>query len=85
MKTTILLACLFTLSACRSLPPIRSSEIHSNTAVLGVKVKADALGVSITDTYMKAAHAEWDISFPGFSHNTVIKDYQQRLPKEGAK
>ena len=66
----------------RKLPPLRASEIHSNTSYLGVKVKADALGINVTESKLVAEHAEWDISFPGFSHTTIVKGYEQRIPKE---
>jgi hypothetical protein len=53
--------------------------------VLGVHVGADALGVSVTERTMKAADAKWTISFPGFSHVTTVKEYQQSLPKDDQK
>lgn len=69
-------------SGCRSLPPLKASEIHSTTSTLGVHVAADAIGVSVTERTIKAADVKWTVSFPGFSHVTTAKDYQQSLPKE---
>lgn len=66
-------------------PPLKATEIHSTTAVLGVSVAADAMGVSVTERTIKAADVKWSISFPGFSHVTTAKDYQQTLPKEDTK
>jgi hypothetical protein len=72
-------------SACRSLPPLKASEIRSSTSVLGVHVAADAVGVSVTERTIKATDVKWTVAFPGFSHVTTAKDYQQSLPKEDAK
>lgn len=72
------------LGGCRSLPNVKGSEIHSRTSTLGVVVEANATGVNVTDATMKAESAEWKISFPGFDHQTRVKDYQQKRPKEDA-
>lgn len=66
----------------RSLPPVKASEITSTTAFLGVSIAADATGVSHTPTTMKATTATFKLSFPGFSHVTTVKDYEQKAPKE---
>jgi hypothetical protein len=73
--------CLSTLG-CRSLPPLRASEIHSTTSALGIHVSADATGVSVTDRTLRATNVKWSVTFPGFSHVTTAKDYSQALPNE---
>lgn len=72
-------------SACRTLPPLKAAEIHSTTTTLGVHVSADAMGISITERTLRAADVKWTVSFPGFSHITTAKDYQQSLPKDNDK
>lgn len=81
----LLVALVVTSSGCslvRSLPNVKATEIHSHTSTMGVTVTANATGVTSTETSLKAANAEFSLSFPGFSHVTTVKDYQQRLPKE---
>lgn len=85
MKPLLLLALLILsslLTSCRTLPPLKATEIHSTTSTLGVHVSADALGVSVTERTIRATDVKWTISFPGFSHITTAKEYQQTLPKD---
>ena len=85
MKNTILfLAFAFVGSSCRTLPNLSADEIHSRTAVLGVAITADALGIKATDAYLTAESAQWGVSFPGFDHVTNTKNYKQRRKPEVA-
>jgi hypothetical protein len=43
------------------------------------------MGVSVTERTLKAADVKWTITFPGFSHITTAKEYQQTIPKESEK
>lgn len=40
------------------------------------------MGVHTTPLTMKADDVQWKVSFPGFSHVTSAKGYEQRLPRE---
>lgn len=83
MKLPILAILTALLSGCaHRLPNVKASEIHTRTNTLGVTATADATGISITDTTIKAADAKWTFSFPGFDHTTTAKDYQQKRDKE---
>lgn len=68
-------------TGCRSLPRLKAEEIHTNTTFMGVAITADALGVSHTPATMKATFVEWRFSFPGFSHTTSTKNYEQKVSK----
>lgn len=76
------ISALWAAGCSRRLPNVKGSEIHSRTSTLGVVVEANAVGVNVTDATLKAESAEWKISFPGFDHQTRVKDYQQRRPRE---
>lgn len=89
MKTAFLLPFLaipatLLLGGCQTrLPNIKAEEIHQRTTVAGVFVStADASGINITDTTIKAAEAKWTVSLFGFDSTTTAKGYQQRRSKE---
>ncbi|HYB97505.1 MAG TPA: hypothetical protein VEC57_00030 [Candidatus Limnocylindrales bacterium] len=77
-----LLGALCAVGCVRRLPNLKDSEIHSRTASMGVVVEATATGVKVTETTLNAEAAEWKVSFPGFSHETRVKDYTQKRPRE---
>lgn len=88
MKTLTLLTLCAVLSGCgvvRRLPPVKASEVHTVTSVMGVKVSADGYTISHTPTTLKAADAKFTVAFPGFYHETSVKDFEQKLPKEDIK
>lgn len=73
----------FSASACsHRLPLMKAEEIHSRTNIFGVISTADATGITITETTLRAERAKWVISFPGFDHTTEATGYQQRREKE---
>jgi hypothetical protein len=67
------------------LPNLKAEEIHTRTTVMGVALTADATGINVTETAVKAADAKWTISFPGFDHTTTAKGYQQKRKPEDDK
>jgi hypothetical protein len=64
------------------LPNVKASEIHQTVSFPGFTSTADASGISITDTTIKAADASWRVSVLGVSVVTTAKDYQQRRERE---
>lgn len=83
LRPAALICAALSLSACsHRLPALKAEEIHSRTNVMGVVSTADASGISITETTIRAEKAKWVISFPGFDHTTEAVGYQQRRDKE---
>ena len=83
MKPPILALLSLLLSGCaRRLPNVKASEISQRVSVMGVVSTAEANGISVTDTTIRAANARWTLSFPGFDQTTTAKDFQQRRDKE---
>lgn len=71
------------LTGCaHRLPNIKASEIHQTISFPGFSSTADATGINITDTTIRAADASWRMSVMGVTTVTTAKDYQQRREKE---
>ena len=64
------------------LPNLKASEIHHTVSFPGFTSTADATGISITETTIRAADASWRVSVLGVSVVTTAKDFQQRREKE---
>lgn len=64
------------------LPNIKASEVHHTVSFPGFSSTADATGISVTDTAIKAADASWRVSVFGVAVVTTAKDYQQKRDKE---
>jgi hypothetical protein len=79
----VLLVSLLLGAGCNHrLPNVKADSVVSRTSTLGVVSTAKADGISVTDTYIVAATAEWTLSFPGFDHTTTATNYRQRREKE---
>ncbi len=64
------------------LPALKASEIHQTISFPGFSSTADASGISITETTIKATDASWRVSVLGLTTVTTAKDYQQKREKE---
>jgi hypothetical protein len=77
---------LISLGGCASahrLPNIKAEEIHVSASYLGlVTTNADATGINVTDTMLRAADVSWVVTFFGYTQKVTAKGYQQRREKE---
>jgi hypothetical protein len=64
------------------LPNVKASEIHQSISFPGFSSTADATGIAITDTTIRAADASWRVAVLGVAITTTAKDFQQRREKE---
>lgn len=85
MKKILILLVLAALSGCaHRLPNIKASEIHQSISFPGFSSTADATGISVTETNIRAADASWRVSMLGVAVTTTAKDFVQRRAKEDA-
>lgn len=78
----ILAICSLASGCTHSLPNIKASELHQSVSFPGFSSSADATGISVTDTRVKAADASWRIAVMGVSVVTTAKDYEQKRTPE---
>jgi uncharacterized protein YcfL len=79
---TILVLLLLNTACSHRLPNIKATEIKQTVSFPLFSSSVDASGISITDTTIKAADAQWRLSVSGFNMVTTAKDYQQKREKE---
>lgn len=76
------LAALAAAGCSHRLPNLKATEVHQTLSFPGFSSTADATGISVTDTTIKAADASWRVSVLGVAVVTTAKDYQQKREKE---
>lgn len=65
------------------LPNLKAEEMHVSVSYLGVvTTNADATGISITDTTLKAADVSWVTTVFGYTQKVTAKGYQQKRERE---
>lgn len=77
-----LLAAWLAAGCAHRLPNIKATEIHQTVSFPGFSSTADATGISVTDTTIKAADASWRVAVLGVAITTTAKDYQQKRDRE---
>lgn len=76
-------ASCFLVSGCaHRLPNVKASEVHQTISFPGFTSTADATGINVTDSTIKAADASWRVSVMGVSVITTAKDFQQKREKD---
>jgi hypothetical protein len=74
---------LFIGTGCsHRLPNLKATEIHQTISFPGFSSTADASGIAVTDTTIRAADASWRVSVLGLTTVTTAKDFQQKREKE---
>jgi hypothetical protein len=78
----LLLLSLGSAGCAHRLPNMRAEAIQQTIAFPGFTSTVDASGISITDTTIRAAEAQWRLNVLGWSSVTYAKGYQQKREKE---
>lgn len=82
MKILLFFVILGSTGCAHRLPNVKATEVHQTISFPGFSSTADATGINVTDTTIRAADVSWRVSVLGVAVMTTAKDFQQKRDKD---
>lgn len=86
LKSIVTLGACVALAGCKNfeLPEVAASEVEYRRSdpFGGTQISATGVKIDKAAGLLKADSAEWSTTYPSFSINARVKDYEQKLKKQ---